>query len=358
MADYALEKLNGARRALIKAGTLDEIKRIKDTAEALRTYAKAADLGIEMQNDCAEIKIRAERKAGELLEKMEKANGARGNPGGRGAKIVGLHDVTPHELSDFGISKIQSHRWQRIATIPNQEFENHIHDVKECKRELTSVGLLKLVKIKQNGKIHYTAEDAKDCIIIDDLQKLIQDKVAFGTIYLDPPWPYDNQGTRAATNNHYETMSIDEIKKLPINNLAADKSHVHLWVTNAFLKEGLSLLEHWGFEFKSTFIWTKGEVEENKIKPSIGIGNYWRGTHEIMLLGVKGGLVFPQNGIPSFILAKRTTHSSKPEEIRSLIEQVSPSPRLELFSRRCAKNWYVWGKQINKDFFSVEYGKL
>ena len=175
------------------------------------------------------------------------------------------------------------------------------------------------------------------CCKVEDLNRVASEGVKFGCIYADPPWSYGNQGTRAATDNHYPTMTIEAIAALPIRELAADECHLHLWTTNGFLREALSLLDGWGFEFKSTFIW---------VKPQLGIGNYWRCSHEIMLLGVKGGRTFPANGFKSWIEADRTEHSAKPEQVRELIEKVSPGPRLELFGRRTAPGWTVWGNEV------------
>lgn len=174
------------------------------------------------------------------------------------------------------------------------------------------------------------------CCTTDDLAKLAAGS-KFGCIYADPPWNYGNQGTRAATDNHYATMTIDDIAALPVAELAADECHLHLWTTNGFLREALGLVETWGFEFKSTFVW---------VKPQLGIGNYWRCSHEIMLLGVKGGLTFPPSGVKSWIEADRTKHSAKPESIRELIEQMSPGPRIELFGRKTSPGWTVWGNEV------------
>ncbi len=133
-------------------------------------------------------------------------------------------------------------------------------------------------------------------------------------------------------------MPLEEIAALPIPQLSADKSHLHLWTTNAFILEALRLVEHWGFKFEDMFVW---------VKPQLGLGNYWRVSHESMLLGVKGGLPFPPNTeIRSWIKAPRTKHSRKPPEVRALIEQVSPPPRLELFARELHKGWTVWGNEV------------
>lgn len=165
----------------------------------------------------------------------------------------------------------------------------------------------------------------------------------FGTIYADPPWKYDNQGTRAATDSHYSTMTPEEIASLPIARLTEDKAHLHLWTTNAFLFECPEILKAWGFEYKGVFIWAKTQM---------GIGNYWRVSHEFLILGVKGRLTFYDKNFKSWVELKRGKHSQKPEEIAEIIEKVSPGPYLELFARRTRKNWAVWGNEIERGLFS------
>lgn len=177
---------------------------------------------------------------------------------------------------------------------------------------------------------------------IIDLAKLAASGRKYGCVYMDPPWSYGNQGTRAATHKHYSTLTIQQIAGLPIGDLAAEKSHLHLWTTNGFLKDAIALLEGWGFDFKSTFIWCK---------PQLGIGNYWRCSHEILLLGVRGGKTFPPTNIKSWVEAPRGKHSAKPEAVRVLIEKVSPGPRIELFARRPSEGWDHWGDQVERCMF-------
>jgi len=192
--------------------------------------------------------------------------------------------------------------------------------------------------------------DTDPCCTTDELQKLIDQGVRFGCIYADPPWQYGNQSTRAATDNHYGTMSLEAIASLPVNQLAAPKSHLHLWTTDSFLEPAIDLLKGWGFERRQTFVW---------VKPQLGIGNYWRSSHEYLLLGIRGGLTFPPSNLKSWGQWDRTEHSEKPEGVRSIIEQVSPGPRLELFARTLAPGWTSWGNQIRQSLFSpaaVEVG--
>jgi N6-adenosine-specific RNA methylase IME4 len=177
---------------------------------------------------------------------------------------------------------------------------------------------------------------------VADLGDLVATGQAFGTIYADPPWRYSNKATRAAAEGHYPTMSLEEIAALPVAQLAAEQSHLHLWTTNAFLFECQEIMKAWGFEYKSMLIW---------VKPNIGMGNYWRVSHEILLLGVRNGCKFLDKGQASWLSAKRGRHSAKPAKVRRLIERVSPGPRLELFARTEADGWAVWGNQIERTIF-------
>jgi N6-adenosine-specific RNA methylase IME4 len=146
----------------------------------------------------------------------------------------------------------------------------------------------------------------------------------FSTIYADPPWAYENEASRAAASNHYRTMAVDEICALPVRELAENNAHLHLWTTNAFLREAFDVIDAWGFRYTSCFVW---------LKERLGMGNYWRVSHEFLLLGVRGSLTFRDRSIQSWLKHRRGVHSRKPWPLRLLIERVSPGPYLELFGR-------------------------
>lgn len=177
----------------------------------------------------------------------------------------------------------------------------------------------------------------------DDLTALIAAGMKYGTVYADPPWQYGNQGTRAATGRHYGGMAVDEICALPIADLVAPDAHLHLWTTNGFLFDCKRIIEAWGFEYKSCFVW---------VKPSMGIGNYWRVSHEFMLFGVRGSAPFRDRSLMSWAEFPRGEHSAKPEQIRQMIERASPGPWLELFGRHShAPGWTIWGDGIERNLF-------
>lgn len=178
----------------------------------------------------------------------------------------------------------------------------------------------------------------------EDLAELVTNGKKYGCIYADPPWSYSNQATRASTDNHYSTMSVDDIAALPVKDLAADYCHLHLWTTNAFLYECPKLLDAWGFEYQGVYVWCK---------PQMGIGNCWRVSHEFLLIAIKGDpRKFRVRDKKSWGLFDRRKHSAKPEEVRALLMETSPGPYLELFGRRLYDGWTVWGNQVQKDVIS------
>jgi phage N-6-adenine-methyltransferase len=135
-----LSRISEARRALTAAKSLDDVLQIRDQAEALRVYVKAASDSLEAANAAAEIKLRAERKAGDMLAAMEKNKG--GRPTEKTAGTV--PEVLAPSLSDLGIKEDQSRRWQREAKVPEEQFEAYVASCNESSQELTQAGLLKI----------------------------------------------------------------------------------------------------------------------------------------------------------------------------------------------------------------------
>lgn len=158
----------------------------------------------------------------------------------------------------------------------------------------------------------------------------------FRTIVADPPWPYGNTATRGSAEDHYPTMSMDELAALDVAGLADDSAHLYLWVTNGFLREGFDLIDAWGFVYKACLTW---------VKPQMGLGNYFRGATEHVLFAVRGRLPTLSRSTVNWFEARRGRHSAKPDTFYDLVETSSPGPYLELFARRQRLGWSSWGNE-------------
>lgn len=159
----------------------------------------------------------------------------------------------------------------------------------------------------------------------------------FPVLYADPPWRYEDAEPTRAIENHYPTMSLDEIKALDVP--AADDSVLFLWVTSPKLVEGLEVLTAWGFEYRTCMVW---------VKDKIGMGYYARQQHELLLVGKRGALPVPdpEDRPSSVIEAPRVQHSAKPDVVYGLIERMYPFlEKCELFQRRPRDGWAGWGNQ-------------
>lgn len=172
----------------------------------------------------------------------------------------------------------------------------------------------------------------------------------FNIIYADPPWKYRvyniSDSKHGAATSHYPTMSLDVIKALPVKDLAADNCALFLWVTPPCLREGLEVMDAWGFRYVTkAFTWVKLNKDGT---PFFGLGHYTRGNPEDCLLGMRGRLPRKDNSVPQLIMAPRQEHSRKPDEARVRIERLfGPLPRVELFARQAVTGWDRWGNEVD-----------
>lgn len=171
----------------------------------------------------------------------------------------------------------------------------------------------------------------------------------YSVIYADPPWDISQKGARGAAQ-HYDLMTLARIKDMPIADLADDNATLLLWVTNGALPAGLEVMRAWGFEYKTNAAWDKYYM---------GLGLYFRGSHELLLHGTRGKAPFKFRGQRSTLQFPRQEHSRKPEEMIPLIERVLPDgPYLELFARQrpsSHRDWSVWGNEIESDIVIPGY---
>ncbi len=178
-------------------------------------------------------------------------------------------------------------------------------------------------------------------------------KKKFSTVLADPPWQFANRTGKMAPEhkrlNRYPTMSLQEIKDLPVEAVVKDTAHLYLWVPNALLPDGLAVMSHWGFTYKTNLIWYK--VRKDGGPDRRGVGFYFRNVTEIILFGVRGKsarTLQPGRSQENIISTQKREHSRKPDEQYDLIEACSPAPFIELFARGQRKGWFVWGNQADE----------
>ncbi len=177
---------------------------------------------------------------------------------------------------------------------------------------------------------------------VRSLYPSLPDSPNFGvykTIVVDPPWFFERQPKNIKPP--YKLMPLEEIKALPVDQLAGQNAHCYLWVPNALIDQGFEVLKAWGFEYKTVLVW---------LKDGLGTGYYFRNSTELVLFGIKGKRPILRHDLRNWVMASRREHSRKPDEFYELVEKASPEPRIDLFSREKREGWDQWGNQC--DFFS------
>lgn len=180
----------------------------------------------------------------------------------------------------------------------------------------------------------------------------------YGCILADPPWPMSGGkngkggwSNKVSPSAHYGLMKVGDICKLPVRELASPDAHLYLWVLNGMLQEGLQVMKAWNFRYVTNICWEK--------TTGYGPGQYFRNMHELVLFGVRGKVPYSRDAagkrvqFRSVFKAPRTRHSEKPESLRTMIESISPGPRLELFARKNVPGWHAWGNEVQSDISLV-----
>jgi N6-adenosine-specific RNA methylase IME4 len=173
----------------------------------------------------------------------------------------------------------------------------------------------------------------------------------YSVIYADPPYEFkvwsDKNNTRCA-KHHYDTMSLDAIKSFDMSSIANENSVLFLWVVNSMLPEGLRLMEHWGFTYKTVaFTWVKKNKKSDTF--FVGLGYYTRQNPELCLLGTRGkGLKRISKGVRNLVVERIREHSRKPDIVRDyIVELYGNVPRIELFARCRTDGWDTFGDQCD-----------
>jgi N6-adenosine-specific RNA methylase IME4 len=291
-------------------------------------------LGLDATNYACEIKLKAQRRMGEIVRETE-LNKGRPRKNGTGVGTV----FFPTTLADLGINKKQSSRYQAIAIVPTDVFEAHIAQTKANGLELTTAGMLAIAH-EINREQKYAAMQTPGHWPIGQ----------YRVIYADPPWPYErNEAGVLPTGGrrygraecHYPTMSIEDLCAMgeDVRAISYKETVLFLWATVPLLPEALDVMSAWGFTYKTHYVW-------NKVRHNMGY--YSSVRHESLLIGTRGSCVPEGQKQNSIVTVERTNeHSQKPAEFRQLIDTLYPyGPRIELFARgELSAHWRGWGNE-------------
>jgi N6-adenosine-specific RNA methylase IME4 len=333
---------DAACRALAEAKAVDEVKDIRDQAVALRVYAKQAK-NRQLEADAFEIRLRAEKRVGEMMAAQRESVGLApaGNP-----NWVSEKPDSPPTLADAGIDKNLANRARKLHALPSSEFERVVADGRQAIERGVERQVLRAVEIAAARETYDARKEQGGTVA--DLEALAASGKKFGAIYVDPPWSfevYSGKGKQKAPERHYDVMSLDDIKALPIADLAATDCALFLWGVWPRLPDALEVVAAWKFEFKTAaFVW----VKQNRSGEGLftGMGFWTRANSEPCLLATRGSPLRLAADVHQIILSPVREHSRKPDEVRSRIERLVAGPYLELFGREQAPGWTVWGNEI------------
>jgi N6-adenosine-specific RNA methylase IME4 len=328
-----LAKLEKATQMLIEAKSLDEVKHVIDIAEAAKTYARAAKLGLDAQNHAAEIAILARRKAGEFLAQLERGIENQYTKQSAISNVGNSKSDYKETIQESGISYQDANRWQQVAAVPEETFKDFIEQTKEAGKELTTNGVIKIAKQLQRK------EDIKEQVEEIQSNKFQPPTGLFDVIVVDPPWPYgtkyDPNGRRAA--NPYPEMSLDEIQS--INLPTSNDCILWLWTTHKFMRHSFDLLDQWGFRDVAIVTW---------VKDRMGLGSWLRSQSEFCIMAVKGSPKVNLTNQTTIISGALREHSRKPDEFYNFVDSLCVGYKLDWFSRQQRDGWVSFGNDTEK----------
>lgn len=171
----------------------------------------------------------------------------------------------------------------------------------------------------------------------------------YSVVYADPPWSFRFSSPTAAprpvtcqeaagVSYYYDTMSLEDIKKMPVSSLCEKDAVLFLWATTPLLPEAFEVMKSWGFKYKTMITWHKLRCK--------GMGYWFRGHTEHLLLGVRGNVKAFKSMQHNIVKHRVLKHSEKPEVFRKIIESVTQGERVELFARIRKEGWDAWGNQL------------
>jgi N6-adenosine-specific RNA methylase IME4 len=259
------------------------------------------------------------------------------------------------KLSDLGISKTESSRWQRLAALDAESFEAKLEAASKRAYDGITYRFLKQAEIERAQRGHGKIIEL-GCTV-DDLVVLAESGKRFPVIYADPPWPWETWSPKgkimSSPDNHYPTSPLEKIMSLPVAALAAADCVLLLWCTAPHIALGthIEIIRAWGFRpSTAAFVWVKTNADGKGLHTGMG---YWtRSNTEFCFLATRGSPTRLAHDVHQVVFAPVGEHSAKPEDVRHHIERLFAGPYLELYGRKPVAGWTVWGNEISRQTFA------
>lgn len=345
--------------------TIEDLSRFvlvgRDKLQAVRAEISALDnlnLAKEVREqklaegqEIGKLVLLAEARLGELFNQMPKAKENQYTKSATSLREEKAPDESEPEkgaspkpklevAAEMGFNKNQVSQFQQLADNP-EAVQKAIATAQDNGEIVTRSGALNEIKQTKWAEKAAKQESQREenAAKIETLATPLDAQGLFQTIVIDPPWDWGDEGDVnqfGRAKPEYSTMPFADIKALPINKIADANCHLYLWVTNRSLPKAFALIDAWGFRYITCLTWCK---------PSIGMGNYFRGSTEQVLFAVKGSQPLKRHDVGTYFNAPRgDKHSAKPDEFYQLVESCSYAPFIDIFGRKERDGWSVWGE--------------
>lgn len=331
-----LEKISTFRYKLAVAETFEELSFLGSASDAWAEFARKEKLSLDKQNEIGQYRIEVMEKLGSWLDEKF----PHGAPENNTNALKNKGSVS-EPLFSMPVSKHESSRARTIANADSEAKSRVIKQIKASGDVITPHRVAKDLKREEQEQRRQAVKNT----VSENISITRQKK--YRVVYADPPWYYGNDISKAKSGSsytrpedHYPTMKTSEICDLPVRDIVEDNAVLFIWVTSPLLEESFSVVNAWGFTYKTSFVWDK--VGHN-------FGHYNSVRHEFLLICTKGSCTPDNKKLIDSVqtIEKSRTHSEKPVAFYEIIESMyTQGGKIELFARSKREGWDSFGNQL------------